>query len=140
MPNQTQTKKRILVVDDEPSVCQSLRVLLTRDGYAVQTAWSGAEALTILTQEPQDLVITDFTMSGMKGDELARLIRARWPGTGIVLLTGSADLLRAAGTPLPGVDALISKPFGIEEIRKTLTDVLAARKTGDGLCQTPAAV
>ena len=96
--------------------------------------------MTILTQEPQDLVITDFTMSGMKGDELARLIRARWPGTGIVLLTGSADLLRAAGTPLPGVDALISKPFGIEEIRKTLTDVLAARKTGDGLCQTPAAV
>ena len=38
MPNQTQTKKRILVVDDEPSVCQSLRVLLTRDGYALQTA------------------------------------------------------------------------------------------------------
>ena len=49
MSNLTRSKKRILVVDDEPSVCQSLRILLTRDGYAVQTAWSGAEALTIPT-------------------------------------------------------------------------------------------
>lgn len=140
MSNNTKSKKRILVVDDEPSVCQSLRVLLTRDGYAVQTAWSGAEALTILTQEPQDLVITDFTMSGMKGDALAQLIRQRWPDTGVIMLTGSADLLRAAATPLPGVDALIGKPFEAEELRKAIAEILAVREAGGGLQQAPATV
>ena len=106
MSNLTRSKKRILVVDDEPSVCQSLRVLLTRDGYAVQTAWSGAEALTILTQEPQDLVITDFTMSGMKGDALAQLIRQRWPDIVKSVITkscGSCVRMVKASAPLQAV-------------------------------------
>lgn len=125
MSSPTQIKQRILVVDDEPSVCQTLRLTLTHEGYAVQTAWSGKEALTLLNQERYDLVLTDFTMSGMKGDELAKIIHERWPGIPIVMLTGSAEILRSSGTPLPGVDALIGKPFAMEELRTTIATVLA---------------
>jgi len=125
MSDPTTSKPRILVVDDEPSVCQSLRLVLTREGCKVQTAWSGKEALMLLAQEPYDLMVTDFTMSGMKGDELAKLVRERWPATAIIMLTGSADILRDSGTPLPGVDVLINKPFVMDEFRKTIAAVLS---------------
>src|SRR5882724_833350 len=105
------SRHHILIVDDEPAVCQSLRTVLTREGYEVRVAWSGKEGLDLLATQPADLVITDFTMSGMKGNELAKIIRERWPQTGVIMLTVSADLLRASAAELPGVDVLMSKPF-----------------------------
>src|SRR5215471_14701676 len=103
--------KRILLVDDEPAILQTLRIVLTTDSYAVDTAWSSKEAWALLNQVGFDLVVTDFNMPGMKGDELARLIKGRWPEMPVVILTGSAEILRASGTALPGVDALIGKPL-----------------------------
>lgn len=117
--------KRILLVDDEPGILQTLRIVLTADGYAVETAWSSKEAWGLLNQGDFDLVVTDFNMPGMKGDELARLIKERWPKTPVVMLSGSAEILRALGTPLPGVDALIGKPFNMIEFRGEIARLLA---------------
>ena len=86
----------------------------------------------MLNEEPYDLVVTDFTMSGMKGDELARTIHQRWPNIPIIMLTGSADAIRSSGIPLTGVDVLLSKPFAMEEFRKTIAMVLA----GGELCES----
>jgi len=128
MSNSISLKQRVLIVDDEPAVCQSLRTLLRREGYEVATAWSGAEALTLLGKEEYHLVITDFTMSGMRGDELARTIHERCPQICIIMLTASADLLRSSATELPGVDFLMNKPFVMEQFRKTIAMILS---TGD---------
>lgn len=116
--------KRILLVDDEPGILQALRIILTADEYEVETAWSSKEAWGILNQNGFDLVVTDFNMTGMKGDELAQLIKERWPETAVVILSGSAEILRASGRALPGVDALMSKPFNVTEFRRQIALLL----------------
>lgn len=116
------------MVDDEPSVCHSVRMILMYAGYEVNTAWSSKEALAVLENEPHDLVVTDFNMPGMKGDELSEAIKTRWPKTLVIMLTASAVNLRAANTPLPFVDALLSKPFEIVELRATAQRLLATRE------------
>ena len=117
--------KRILLVDDKPGILQALRIILTADGHEVETAWSSKEAWGIVNQERFDLVVTDFNMSGMKGDELARLIKEGWPETPVVMLSGSAEILRASGRALPGVDVLMGKPFNMTEFRREIVRLLA---------------
>jgi CheY-like chemotaxis protein len=116
-------QKRILVVDDEPLVCDAVKMMLNFDGHKVQTAASGQEALAILEKDTFDLVITDFEMPNMKGDELAAAIKARAPKQPIVMITAYAEMLRAAGNPLTGVDCVISKPFLLENLREAIAKV-----------------
>lgn len=123
-----QSKHRVLIVDDEPAICHSVRMILICAGYEVNTAWSSKEALALLENERHDVVVTDFNMPGMKGDELSEAIKARWPETLVVMLTGSAAQLRSAAVPLPSVDALLAKPFGIPELGPTLKQLLVSRE------------
>ncbi len=119
--------KKILVVDDEPFVCDAVKMMLTFDGHEVQTANSGKEALTILEQHRFDLVITDFAMPAMKGDELALLVKAKMPGQPVIMITAYAEMLQSSGNPLNGVDRLISKPFLLDDLREAIAQVLAPK-------------
>lgn len=112
--------RRILVVDDEPFVCDAVRMMLDFDGHYVEMAASGQEALAILDRTKFDLVITDFAMPNMKGDELAAAIKARNPAQPVVMITAYAEMLHASGNPLKGVDFLISKPFLLENLREAI--------------------
>lgn len=122
-------QRRILVVDDEPLVCDAVKMMLEFDGHAVDTAGSGKVALAMLEKSKFDLVITDFEMPMMKGDELAAAIKARDPQQPIVMITAYAEMLQASGNPLTGVDFVISKPFLLENLREAIIKVtpLAAR-------------
>ena len=71
-----------------------------------------------------DLVITDFAMPNMKGDELAATIKARAPGQPVVMITAYAEMLQSSGNPLPGVDFVISKPFLLENLREAIAKVV----------------
>ena len=115
--------KRVLVVDDEPLVCDALKMMLSFDGHEVETTGSGAEALAMLDKDAFDIVITDFEMPQMKGDELAAAIKARSPQQAVVMITAYAEMLHASGKPLPGVDHLISKPFLLENLREAIAKV-----------------
>jgi DNA-binding NtrC family response regulator len=122
-------KRRVLVVDDEPLVCDAVELMLRFDGHTVVTAESGAEALAALDREPFDLVITDYAMPHMKGDELARRIKARTPAMPVVMITAHAEVLTATRMPLPDIALVISKPFMLESLReailKTCPDTVA---------------
>ena len=122
-------QRRILVVDDEPLVCDAVKMMLEFDGHSVETAGSGKAALAMLEQTQFDLVITDFEMPLMKGDELAAAIKARDPKQPVVMITAYAEMLQASGNPLTGVDFMISKPFLLENLREAIAKVtpLAAR-------------
>ena len=109
--------KRILVVDDEPFVCESIKMLLAYDGHDVQTASGGAEALTRFDPEKIQVVFTDFYMPGMKGDELAEKIKARSPATPIILLTAFPPPSKPRA-----IDLVLTKPFMLQSLR-------------DGLCR-----
>ncbi len=120
-------QRRILVVDDEPLVCDALKMMLEFDRHVVETANSAQEALTLFEKGRFDLVITDFEMPGMKGDALAAAIKSKVPTQPVVMVTAYAELLRSSGRPLKGVDSMIGKPFLLENIRETVARVLPAK-------------
>ena len=123
-------QRRILVVDDEPLVCDAVKMMLNFDGHVVKTASSGKEALVAFDKEQFDLVITDFEMPAMKGDELAAAIKARAPKQPVVMITAYAEMLQASGNPLTGVDLIISKPFLLENLREAIAKVTPAAARG----------
>lgn len=125
-------QRRILVVDDEPFVCDALKMMLTFDGHVVETASNGQEALAVFETGKFDLVITDFAMPTMKGDELAATIKARSPKQPIVMITAYAEMLQSSGNPLTGVDFVISKPFLLENLREAIAKVAPASSSKDG--------
>jgi len=116
-------QRRILVVDDEPFVCDAVKMMLAFDGHSVETASSGKDALALFDKTKFDLVITDFAMPMMKGDELALAIKARNPRQPVVMITAYAEMLQSTGSPLPGVDFIISKPFLLENLREAISRV-----------------
>jgi CheY-like chemotaxis protein len=119
--------RKILVVDDEPYVCDAVRMMLAFDGHKVETAANGKDALAIFTPGKYDLVISDYAMPGMKGDELAAAIKSRAPNQPFVLITAYAEMLKSSGNPLPGVDFIVSKPFLLENLREAVEQTTAAK-------------
>lgn len=116
--------KRILLVEDEEPLRACLREMLELDGHQVTEATNGAEALNLFTIGEFDLVITDFEMPMMKGNELAVGIKRLAPSLPILMITASARARRDAGNP---VDALLSKPFTVAHLHCALGKLLSAR-------------
>ena len=112
--------RKILVVDDEPFVCDAVKMMLNFDGHVVDTAASAKDALALFGPGKYDLVITDYAMPQMKGDELAVQLKARAPGQPVVLITAYAEMLKASDSPLAGVDSVISKPFLLDDLRSAI--------------------
>ncbi len=118
------TPKRILVVDDEPFVCDAVKMMLAFDGHQVDTATSAQEALALFEKGKYDLVITDYAMPVMKGDTLAAEIKSRSPGQPVVLITAYAEMLKVSGESFPAVDFVISKPFLLENLREAIAKTI----------------
>ena len=124
-------QRRILVVDDEPLVCDAVKMMLEFDGHLVQTAVNGKDALGLFERGMFDLVITDFEMPAMKGDALTVAIKARSPQQPVIMITAYAEMLGASPATLSGVDFVISKPFLIENLREAISKVLPAEPAKD---------
>ena len=118
MPDETILPKRILIVDDEQSILDCLRMLLESDGYQVETARSGREALTKYSTGKFDVVITDMRMDGMTGAQLAEAIKAKSPNQPIIMISAHENNAPAA------VDCLVRKPFALDTLRAALAMVL----------------
>jgi two-component system, OmpR family, response regulator len=115
--------RRILVVDDEPLVCESVKWMLMSYGHVVEAVNSGDQALALFEKDKFDLVIIDYLMPGMKGDVLAVNLRKRLASQPIIIMSASGDTLRA-DRPLEGVDCILSKPFKLQELRDAIAKYL----------------
>jgi two-component system response regulator FlrC len=124
MPAPGKQARQILVVDDEPAVCDAIKMMLEFDGHEVRTANGSKRALSLLEQGKFDLITVDYAMVEMKGDELAAIIKQRLPQLPILMITAYAEMLKASGNPLTGVDGIISKPFMLEDLRQAIARVL----------------
>jgi two-component system, OmpR family, response regulator MprA len=122
--------RRILVVDDDPLVADSIRRMLLFDGHEVEVAGSGQEALTLFEERNFELTLLDYEMPIMKGDALAAAIKALVPDHPVVMFTGFAEMVGNTGVPLKGVDFVLGKPFDLEELRRTLVRFLPPLKAG----------
>ena len=112
--------RRILVVDDESLVCDSIKSVLASDGHEVVMAFNAEEALEAFRDREFDIVITDYEMPVMKGDKLAAAIKAVRPEQPIILITAYAESLRLKGNFPLGVDLVLPKPFKLEEMRQAV--------------------
>jgi DNA-binding response OmpR family regulator len=107
--------RTILVVDDEPTLRETLAEALDADGYRVVTAGDGREALARFRAEPPDLVLLDIMLPELSGIEVCRIIR-RESDVPIVMLTArDAELDKVVGLEL-GADDYVTKPFSLREL------------------------
>ena len=122
---------RILVVDDEEPVRETLAEMLVAVNHKVELAGSGQEAVQKMRTGNYDFVFTDLAMPEIDGWETARMIRKDWPNVRIVLVTGYGPTT----TPPPGeedlVDAIIGKPFDFAQVGSTLNTLTKSREFHD---------
>jgi diguanylate cyclase (GGDEF)-like protein len=102
---------RILVVDDEESLRTLLTEVLSDEGYHIDTAASGEEALSLFNNDPYPLVITDIRMGGMDGIELLQKLKARYEDTQVIVITSHASLETAVRALRSGAYDYLIKPF-----------------------------
>ncbi len=117
--------QRILLVEDQQPIRASLRLLLELDDHHVTEAGNGAEALSLFTVGEFDLVITDFEMPVMEGDELASSLKLLEPSLPILMVSASERARRGVGNP---ADALLHKPLTMRELRCALAKLLSGRR------------
>jgi len=119
-PENTPRSLRVLVVDDDPLLRHVVTQYLEMDDHHVETAIDGSDALAKYQPGSFDLVLADWAMPLMGGDELARRIRSTDPSCPIGILTGFGDLLLANGTEPEGVDLIVTKPVTLDNLRRAI--------------------
>jgi len=124
MPAAPTSTWRILVVDDDPLVCDSMRRMLEVDGRQVALAGSAKEALVHCAKQAFDLIIIDYLMPVMKGDKLALTIKERFPQKPIIMITADAEKVESLKENPLGVDLVIAKPFRLDDLREAVNRVL----------------
>ncbi len=120
---------RILVVDDEPRMCDSLKILLADRGYEIKTSNSGEEAITHITNYPFDLVLLDVVMPGMDGYQVMDYLRHHHPELLIIMMTGNASVDSAVGALRRGAYDYLSKPFSHEGLLKRVENALEQKRS-----------
>jgi CheY-like chemotaxis protein len=118
---------RVLVVDDESSVRRSIKLMLEYDGHEVWLAEGGEAALEQLAQRKFDLVITDFLMPEMHGDQLIASIRKLIPSQRIIIDTAFVEEYKIYGQA-SGADALLFKPFSFKDLREAIEQALTLKQ------------
>jgi signal transduction histidine kinase/CheY-like chemotaxis protein len=108
---------KILVIDNEPRMVDSLKTLLAMEGYDVVGEQDPRQAVDHLERQEFDLIITDIKMPGMDGIELMRKVRDKDPHLGVVLITGYASLDTAKNAVEEGAFGYLTKPLEIDELK-----------------------
>jgi len=132
----TERKPSVLVVDDEEVVRAGISRVLEKRGRPIYTAADGSEALEIMAENHIDIVLLDIKMPGLDGIEVLRHIRATYPGTVVIMITGHPTIQSAIEcTKLGALDYLV-KPFRVDELESL---VLKAQQevTKDAELKTP---
>ncbi len=118
----------ILIVDDEPSILQSLSGLLSDEGFEVITASNGYEALKTIDRESPDLVLLDIWMPGIDGIETLKQIKQEHPFIQVIIITGHGTIETAVKATKLGAFDLIEKPLSIDKVIVTINNALNFRR------------
>lgn len=122
--------KRVLIVDDSPSIVQAAYDELEERGYRIDVAYNGQEAIRRIEEQIPDLIIMDIEMPKMSGDEAAEQIRANplWVMIPIIALTARSPKSLGAKSSL--FTAYLVKPFGFEVMAQKVIELIGPAQTG----------
>ena len=109
-------KKRVLIVEDEPSIVTSLEFLMSRGGFETRTVTDGTEVLAQMDAFRPHVVLLDVMLPGRSGFQLCRDIRARGGDTRVLLLTAMGAKADVAAGMEAGADDYVTKPFSTKEL------------------------
>jgi len=115
-------KKRVLLVDDDPGVRESIRKVLRAAGYEVTTAAGGEEAAVQFIPEETDLVLLDLNLPFCSGWDVFERLTAQHPSIPVIIITGMPNQYQTALAA--GVGALIEKPIEVSSLLKAMDDLL----------------
>jgi DNA-binding NtrC family response regulator len=118
------TKRKILIVDDETTICNLLKEELTWEGYECVVAGNAEEALARLSESNFDAALLDIRLPDMSGMELLKQITNSYPGITPMMLTAVNDLNIAVEAMKAGAADYITKPFDLDRLGKALQSVL----------------
>ena len=118
----------VLIVDDEPSILQTLSGLLSDEGFEVSTAVNGYEALKVIDSESPDLVLLDIWMPGIDGIETLQEIKKSNPHIQVIIITGHGTIETAVRATKLGAFDLIEKPLSIDKVIVAINNALNFRR------------
>ncbi len=104
--------KNILIIDDDLHIGNVLEEVLTKEGYSVSRAYSGTEAILVLTHKRPDLVLLDLMLPGLKGEDVLPKIK----GIPVIIVSAKVDIDNKVGLLLGGAADYVTKPFHIKEL------------------------
>ncbi len=119
---------KILIVDDEESMCRFMQIMLSKEGYDVVSEPSSRKALARLEDEPFDLVIADLMMPEMSGLELLSKVKESRPQTPFMVMTAFASVDSAIDALKNGAVDYITKPFKVDEIKIAIRNFLEKKQ------------
>ncbi len=122
--------KKILIVDDEPSIIVPLQFLMQQNGFETLVAFSGEEAMEIITDSPPDLILLDIMLPIIDGFEVCQRVREnpQWNSIKIILLTALGGEANVAKGMALGADAYITKPFSNAEVSQKVNALLESEQ------------
>ncbi len=109
--------KKIIVLDDEPIVCERLQPTLEKAGFEVEAYTDSQAVVDRLAKERFDILVTDLKMRKPDGLEVMRFARRQWPGIKVIIITGFATVEAANEALHEGAVEFIAKPFKIRTLR-----------------------
>lgn len=118
----------VLIVDDEPSILQSLSGLLADEGFEVLTASNGYEALKVISSNSPDLVLLDIWMPGIDGIETLKEIKKNNPYIQVIIITGHGTIETAVEATKLGAFGFIEKPLSIDRVIVSINNALNFRR------------
>lgn len=116
--------QRMLIVDDEPDICDCLQQFFSTRGFTVACAFSGEEAIERIAEHPVDVVLLDIVLPGIHGIEVLRRVKDLCPEVKVVMVSGLTQDERRIEAQRYGAAGYVPKPFDFSEV--TWAPVLAA--------------
>ena len=121
-------KPRILVVDDDETIRTTMKVILQDEGYTVDLAATGKEAIQKTQENAYNLALLDIRLPDIEGVELLKLLKDNVPRTRRIMVTGYPSMQNAITALNKNADAYLLKPVDVEKLLKTVKDQLQAQK------------
>jgi two-component system, NtrC family, response regulator HydG len=122
------TRGHLLIVDDEPSICDALKSALSSEGHAVRAVENAIQAIAELERQEYDVVLADLSLPRVSGLELLDRVKRSWVTTEVIVITGQASIATAVDAIKRGAYHYVTKPFTADEILHLVGQALERRR------------